>query len=195
MSAKAIREFHGKNLVSTWLPSYAGDAKYDLESRVLLISTTNITEGDSTFDDLATANPWVLNTKLVVKPDQLIKRRGKAGLLGVNKTWEEVVEWIQCRMNKDTQVEKVSGLLDHFIVEPFVPHSQSDEYYICIQVSTNMSFGPTCPTFMSNLQVQSFIQVQSFVQVQSSSPIFRSGLIFYLKANQRLPISLFYLTP
>jgi hypothetical protein len=32
-------------------------------------------------------------------------------------------------------VEVVSGILDRFIVEPFVPHAQTDEYYICLQVS------------------------------------------------------------
>lgn len=30
------------------------------------------------------------------------------------------------------QVEIVTGILDTFIVEPFVPHEQSDEYYVCI---------------------------------------------------------------
>lgn len=30
------------------------------------------------------------------------------------------------------QVEVVTGILDTFIVEPFVPHEQSDEYYVCI---------------------------------------------------------------
>lgn len=71
----------------------------------------------------------------MVKPDQLIKRRGKAGLLAINKSWPEVVAWIRERMNKECKVEVVSGILDHFIVEPFVPHNQTDEYYICIQVN------------------------------------------------------------
>lgn len=26
----------------------------------------------------------------------------------------------------------VTGILDTFIVEPFVPHEQKDEYYVCI---------------------------------------------------------------
>jgi ATP citrate (pro-S)-lyase len=30
------------------------------------------------------------------------------------------------------QVEQVSGVLDHFIIEPFFPHQASDEYYVCI---------------------------------------------------------------
>ena len=47
---------------------------------------------------------WVFNTKLVAKPDQLIKRRGKAGLLALNKTWDEAKEWIQARAGKPQKV-------------------------------------------------------------------------------------------
>ena len=133
MSAKAVREYHGKKLVSRWLSSYSDTVKYDLEDRAILITPESLKT--TSFDNLPTENPWLLNTKLVVKPDQLIKRRGKAGLLGINKSWPEVVQWIQDRMNKEQQVEVVSGILDHFIVEPFVPHAQSDEYYICLQVT------------------------------------------------------------
>ena len=133
MSAKAVREFHGKKLVSRWLSSYSDSIKYDLEDRALLITSENL--ADFPFENLPNEHQWLLNTKLVVKPDQLIKRRGKAGLLGINKTWPEVVEWIKERMNKEQKVEVVSGTLDHFIVEPFVPHVQSDEYYICLQVN------------------------------------------------------------
>lgn len=128
MSAKAIREFHGKKLVSRWLSAYSDSVVYDLEDRALLITP------ETSLDKLPIDNPWLLTTKLVVKPDQLIKRRGKAGLLGINKTWPEVVAWIQERINKEVKIEVVSGVLDHFIVEPFVPHQQSDEYYICLQV-------------------------------------------------------------
>jgi ATP citrate (pro-S)-lyase len=136
MSAKAIREYHGKKLVSKQLSKYSDSVKYDLEDRALLITPASVRPEDpSSFESLAKDNPWVLTTKLVVKPDQLIKRRGKAGLLAINKTWPEVVEWIKERMNKERQVEKVSGILDTFIVEPFVPHAQSDEYYVCLQVS------------------------------------------------------------
>lgn len=134
MSAKAIREYNGKKLVSKWLSNYSENVKYDVEDRVLLITCNDVNPADpSSFQKIAEANPWVLSTNLVAKPDQLIKRRGKAGLLAVNKTWNEVVEWISARMNKECKVEIVSGILDHFIVEPFVPHQQSDEYYICLQ--------------------------------------------------------------
>jgi ATP citrate (pro-S)-lyase len=129
MSAKAIREYHGKKLTSRHLGAYSNGAVYNLEDRALLITSENFDE-----TALQLANPWLLETKLVVKPDQLIKRRGKAGLLSINKTWKECVEWIKARMGRDTPVEHVTGILDHFIVEPFVPHKQTDEYYICMQV-------------------------------------------------------------
>eukprot|EP01031_Cornospumella_fuschlensis_P038444 gene38444-46724_t len=134
MSAKAIREYHGKKLVSKWLPQYSSSQVYNLEDRALLITPNAIRPEDpASLDAIAAANPWLLETKLVVKPDQLIKRRGKAGLLAINKTWPEVVQWIKERMNKECKVEVVTGILDHFIVEPFVPHQQSDEYYLCLQ--------------------------------------------------------------
>jgi succinyl-CoA synthetase beta subunit len=46
----------------------------------------------------------VFTTKLVAKPDQLIKRRGKAGLLALNKTWEEAKPWIIQKAGKPQKV-------------------------------------------------------------------------------------------
>jgi len=68
-----------------------------------------------------------------VKVDQLIKRRGKLGLIGVNLSWSEAQEWIINHMNHEVGVESVSGILNHFLIEPFCPHEESDEYYFCIQ--------------------------------------------------------------
>jgi hypothetical protein len=47
---------------------------------------------------------WVFTTKLVAKPDQLIKRRGKAGLLALNKTWDEAKPWITHKAGKPQKV-------------------------------------------------------------------------------------------
>jgi ATP citrate (pro-S)-lyase len=44
------------------------------------------------------------SAKLVAKPDQLIKRRGKAGLLALNKGWEEAKAWIAERAGKQQKV-------------------------------------------------------------------------------------------
>ena len=42
--------------------------------------------------------------RLVVKPDQLIKRRGKLGLVGVNLDLNGVKEWLRSRLMKETTV-------------------------------------------------------------------------------------------
>ena len=55
------------------------------------------------------------------------------GLLKLNATFEEAKAWIMERMNKEISIGSVSGLLNTFLIEPFVPHDQSDEYYVCIQ--------------------------------------------------------------
>jgi ATP citrate (pro-S)-lyase len=86
-----------------------------------------------TWDTIVQASPWLKERPLVAKPDQLIKRRGKAGLLAVNKSFDECKQWIMDRMCKEQQVESVVGTLTHFIMEPFVAHEQSEEHYICMQ--------------------------------------------------------------
>ncbi|CAK9075820.1 unnamed protein product [Durusdinium trenchii] len=63
----------------------------------------------------------------------MIGGRGKAGLIAVNKSFEEVKAWINERMCKDTTVAGITGQLTHFLIEPFVPHEQSEEFYVCIQ--------------------------------------------------------------
>jgi ATP citrate (pro-S)-lyase len=49
-------------------------------------------------------NPWLLKEKLVTKPDQLIKRRGKNGLLGIKLDWEAAKEWIRGKAGKPFKV-------------------------------------------------------------------------------------------
>jgi len=126
MSAKAVREYHGKKLIARHVREVS-EGKHIIDDRSALISpSTNL-------EELVSEEPWLTLTPLVVKPDQLIKRRGKAGLVGINLDWPGVKKWVADRMEKDIQVERVTGVLDHFIVDPFVPHDQSDEYYVCIQ--------------------------------------------------------------
>lgn len=85
-------------------------------------------------DQAEATYPWLLakDAKFVAKPDQLIKRRGKSGLLALNKTWAEARAWIEARAGKEIQVETVKGYLRQFLVEPFVPHPQETEYYVNI---------------------------------------------------------------
>uniref|UniRef100_A0A8C8DSY6 ATP-citrate synthase n=1 Tax=Oryzias sinensis TaxID=183150 RepID=A0A8C8DSY6_9TELE len=48
--------------------------------------------------------PVFLLQRLVVKPDQLIKRRGKLGLIGVNLDLNGVKNWLKPRLNKEATV-------------------------------------------------------------------------------------------
>lgn len=85
-------------------------------------------------DQAETTYPWLLTSgsKFVAKPDQLIKRRGKSGLLALNKSWPEAKAWIAARAGKPQKVETTVGVLRQFLVEPFVPHPDGTEYYINI---------------------------------------------------------------
>lgn len=120
MAAKAIREAKGKQLLSKYL-----------SSSIAPIQSATFTTGTS-WETLVNANPWLLTHKLVVKPDQLIKRRGKLGLIKVNCDLAEVKKWVHETMAKETQVGRAVGKLTNFIIEPFIPHGQQDEYYVCI---------------------------------------------------------------
>lgn len=91
---------------------------------------------------------------LVAKPDQLIKRRGKLGLVKVKLDFDAAKAWIHEHMHKDItvgrqpaplpvrstalhaethtrpgvchrQVGKATGKLHHFVLEPFVAHEQA----------------------------------------------------------------------
>jgi ATP citrate (pro-S)-lyase len=146
MAAKAIREAKGKQLLSQFLTA-----------NVAPVQSATVTSNTS-WDQLVAANQWLTTQKLVVKPDQMIKRRGKLGLIKVNVDLPEVKKWIAERMDKEIQVNlrflrtwlnflvaffifnyffklkigKSSGKLNNFLIEPFIAHQQSDEYYVCI---------------------------------------------------------------
>eukprot|EP00536_Pseudo-nitzschia_multiseries_P006796 jgi/Psemu1/193895/e_gw1.149.39.1 len=130
MSAKAVREHKGKKLLARHVKELS-DGKHVLDDRSILVTPDVDLDG---LPDLE-GNSWLIeeNQLLVVKPDQLIKRRGKAGLVGIKLTYDRVKEWIQQRMETDITVDGVHGRLHTFVIDPFVAHSQSDEYYICIQ--------------------------------------------------------------
>merc|ERR1719478_1748999 len=85
------------------------------------------------WDLLKDQHAWVNELKLVAKPDQLVKRRGKLGLVAVNLTFMEAQKWILDRMMKEINIEGVKGNLTHFLIEPFMKHEQKDELYVCLQ--------------------------------------------------------------
>ncbi|KAF9280499.1 citrate synthase, partial [Mortierella alpina] len=153
MSAKAVREYDGKLLLAHWLhrvavpeSETAGSATtgskfvqpttrlahISIDTSLLQDKTQFDQHVRSTLDQLEVSHPWLLTNKLVAKPDQLIKRRGKSGLLLLNAEWAEARAWIEKHAAKDVLVDSVPGVLKTFLVEPFIPHPSNTEYYICI---------------------------------------------------------------
>ena len=154
MSAKAIREYDGKHLLSYWLPKLATSEQFSAPALMASIQcdVTRLVAAEqgsvqqqqeamaafvkslqAQFTQAEAANPWLQGVKLVCKPDQLVKRRGKNGLLGINLDWEGVKAWISQRAGRKIKIERSTGYLHTFIVEPFCPHPQASEFYVCIQ--------------------------------------------------------------
>jgi ATP citrate (pro-S)-lyase len=125
MAQKAIREADGKQMIARLLKEYT-NGKYSIENKFITIGP------ETDLKKLPNTYKWLTKEKLVAKPDQLIKRRGKSKLLLLNANWKDVEKWINERMKKPVTVGTVTGILDHFIVEPFVPHKENDEYYLAI---------------------------------------------------------------
>ncbi len=102
------------------------DGKYVVEDRFISVSP------DTKLAALVKEYPWLKKTNVVVKPDQVIKRRGKNNLLLLDAGWDEAQDWLSERMNKEITVDNVTGILEYFIVEPFIPHAEAEEYYVAI---------------------------------------------------------------
>ena len=156
MSAKSILEADGKAILNYHLtrapvikPSpLPAPATHNPPPKLASIYFPEDASVEGVLDQAESTYPWLLaeGARFVAKPDQLIKRRGKSGLLALNKTWKEAREWIASRAGKEQQVETVVGVLRQFLVEPFVPHAQETEYYINIhsvrEVGNILRFSP-----------------------------------------------------
>lgn len=101
-SQRAIREFDAKRMLFAYCEKALKDdtdpALKALVQRGMGDLSGNLVaeyrSGKSTRDTLIRASPFLANMKLVAKPDQLVKRRGKLGLLCVNKSLDECLSWI-----------------------------------------------------------------------------------------------------
>ena len=131
MAQKPIREYDGKKLFAQNWDKYFSGLNYPFESVL-------VTSGDELKAKAKEPGyEWLNEKALVAKPDMLFGKRGKNGLVlfKVNKpgdvTLEDAAKWIdEKRSGKITLLSGQSGELTHFIVEPFTPHSEDEEYYI-----------------------------------------------------------------
>jgi len=137
MAHKAIREADGLRMLAHLLNDYSKQ-KYELSDKIVTVAPeTNLLE-------LPTQYPWLTSEKLVVKPDQLIKRRGKNKLVLVNVNYNQAKAWIQEKTQAPITIygkfdaagkpvaKGTVGQLTHFIIKPFAAYKESDECYLAI---------------------------------------------------------------
>ncbi|KRZ96596.1 ATP-citrate synthase, partial [Trichinella sp. T8] len=122
MSSRAITEFQAKTIV------YNNIDRCPL--KILPIAHFDLRQSWDSFENV---NHWIdQETRLVVKVDQLIKRRGKLGLLEKDVTYLSAKKWIKSKSEKEIQIGKIHGYVTNFVIEPYISHKQEDECYVCI---------------------------------------------------------------
>jgi len=124
MAQRGVREFDAKRMLAQYWSEYVSK-EFSYPGRVALVTP------ETNFGDLGKEHPWLARGRLVVKPDQLFGKRGKHGLIKVNATFDEARQWIQEHMNKEATVGQVTDKLTHFLVEPYVRHTE--EFYVAIK--------------------------------------------------------------
>ena len=142
MAHKAIREADGKRMLARLLSKYS-NGEFDIPDRVVTVGP------DTDLMKLPNQYKWLTTEKLVVKPDQLIKRRGKNKLILVGATYDQAKEWIEEKSKGPLVVhgkfdangkpidKGTIGQLTHFIIEPMIPHKDSDECYVAIMSTSD----------------------------------------------------------
>ncbi len=131
MAQKAIREYDGKAIFAHHWNDYFDGFHYGFKSVL-------VTSGDALRAQAKEHGfEWLNQESLVAKPDMLFGKRGKNDLVlfRVNKPGdvqlEDAAKWIDEKQSHDvTLLSGQHGRLTHFIVEPFTPHTQEQEYYI-----------------------------------------------------------------
>jgi len=139
MAQKAIREYDAKSILAKHWDKYFPNFTYAYE--------TVLVQNGSELKEAANEKAWLKEKTLVAKPDMLFGKRGKNGLVLFKDqkpgdvTIDTAATWIDEKtadkqevyfsFDGDTPVGEPSvDMLTHFIVEPFTPHTQEEEYYI-----------------------------------------------------------------
>ncbi len=139
MAQKAIREYDAKSILAKHWDKYFPGFTYAYE--------TVMVQNGAELREAAKTHSWLNEKTLVAKPDMLFGKRGKNGLVLFKDakpgdvTLEKAASWIDEKGGKKQEVffsfdgdtptgEPSVDMLTHFLVEPFMPHTQEEEYYI-----------------------------------------------------------------
>ncbi len=120
MASKSIYEAAVKQIIAAELPKYYPEWKY--HNKLVVIDC------DTDIDKIIEENSWVKEQKVVVKPDQLFGKRGKANLILLDAGCDEMKEFCIEKLDNFCEIGNLKGKLERMLVEPFVPHEK--EYYV-----------------------------------------------------------------
>lgn len=143
MAQKAIREYDAKSILAKHWDKYFPDFTYAYQ--------TVMVQNGADLAEAAKTNAWLNEKPLVAKPDMLFGKRGKNDLVLFRDakpgdvSLAKAVSWIDEKSSAKQSVffsfdgdtptgEPSVDMLTHFIVEPFTPHAQEEEYYISATV-------------------------------------------------------------
>ena len=122
MAQKNIYEYDAKKLLASELPKYYPNFNYH--------NKLAIAEYDTDLEQLVKENPWIDQEKVVVKPDQLFGKRGKANLLLLDANCDEMKQFCVDNLDRVCEIGNIKGELKRLLIEPFIPHEK--EYYVSI---------------------------------------------------------------
>lgn len=139
MAQKAIREYDAKSILARHWSKYFPNFTYAYE--------TVMVQSGAELQEAAKSKAWLAEKKLVAKPDMLFGKRGKNNLVLFRDakpgdvTLSKAASWIDEKSATEQSVyfsfdgDTPTGTpsvdkLTHFIVEPFTPHEQAEEYYV-----------------------------------------------------------------
>ncbi|MBA1420699.1 MAG: ATPase [Epsilonproteobacteria bacterium] len=139
MAQKAIREYDAKSILAKHWDKYFPDFTYAYE--------TVMVQNGSELAEAAKTKTWLNEKALVAKPDMLFGKRGKNDLVLFKDqkpgdvSLAKAISWIDEKSGTEQKVyfsfdgdtptgEPSVDMLTHFVVEPFTPHTQEEEYYI-----------------------------------------------------------------
>ncbi|MHA1687891.1 MAG: ATP citrate lyase citrate-binding domain-containing protein [Promethearchaeota archaeon] len=122
MAQKNIYEYDAKKLLASELPKYFPEFNY--HDRLAIVDV------HSDLEEIIEKNPWIKTEKVVVKPDQLFGKRGKAKLILLDADVNAVREFVKENLGKKLEINGIRGRLTRLLIEPYIPHEK--EYYVSI---------------------------------------------------------------
>ncbi len=123
MAQRPVREYTAKNMMANnWTDYFKNSITY--HARFAGVSP------ETDLNLLAKDQEWLKHERLVAKPDMIIGKRGKLGLVLLNQDWPTVKQWLEEKRNQEIVIGNTKGRLTHFLIEPYV--QTDNEYYISI---------------------------------------------------------------